>query len=122
MLSLNLKIFLIVVEVIFLLVILINIRNKRLLLKYSLLWLVAIAMMICVVIFPQLLFYIRIFLGMEVVSNLVFMLGWLTLLVLTFALTIIVSEQKKKITLLIEEVGILDNKIKELKNDKEDNK
>lgn len=122
MLSLNLKIFLIVVEVIFLLVILINIRNKRLLLKYSLLWLVAIAMMICVVIFPQLLFYIRIFLGMEVVSNLVFMLGWLTLLALTFALTIIVSEQKKKITLLIEEVGILDNKIKELKNDKEDNK
>ena len=59
------------------------------------------------ILFPQILNFICTLLGIELVSNLVFLMGFLILLVLTFVLTIIVSEQKKKIIVLVEEVAII---------------
>ena len=105
--SINLGIFLFVILTLFILLILHTIRKKMLLLKYSLLWLAASLFMVICLIFPRILNLICTFLGIELVSNLVFLIGFFILLVLTFALTIIVSEQKKKIVLLVEEVAII---------------
>lgn len=118
----NLKIFLLVVEFCFFIMIISNIRKKRLLLKYSLLWLGAILVMTIAIIFPQMLTWVCKLLEIELVSNLVFLLGVLILIVLSFSLTIIVSDLKKKIILLIEEVGILQNKLEGEKDDKKINR
>lgn len=102
--TLNLKIFLLIVEVIFFVMIIYNIRRNKLLLKYSLLWLISAFIMTIVIIFPKILKYICMFLGIELISNLVFLLGLFILLMLTFALTIIVSGQNHRIILLVEEI------------------
>lgn len=114
--SLNLRIFLFFILISFIILILHTIKKKRLLLKYSLLWLAASLFMSICIIFPQILSFICTILGIELVSNLVFLLGFLILLILTFVLTIIVSEQKKKIILLIEEVAIIKKEISNFKN------
>jgi len=105
--SINLRIFLFFILISFILLILHTIKKKRLLLKYSLLWLAASLFMFICIVFPQILTLICTILGIELVSNLVFLIGFLILLVLTFILTIIVSEQKKKIILLVEELAII---------------
>ena len=115
--SINLRIFLFLILISFIILILHTIRRKRLLLKYSLLWLAASLLMAICIIFPQILNFICTLLGIELISNLVFLMGFLILLVLTFVLTIIVSEQKKKIIVLVEEVAIIK---KELSGDKDD--
>jgi len=116
--SINLRIFLFLILISFILLILHTIKKKRLLLKYSLLWLAASLFMSICMVFPQILDLFRTLLGIELVSNLVFLIGFLILLVLTFALTIIVSEQKKKIILLVEEVAIIKKDLSSYENNK----
>lgn len=116
--TIKLEIFLLILVTFFILLILHTIKNHRLLLKYSLLWLASSLVMIICILFPSFLSIICNILGIELVSNLVFLISFFILLVLTFALTIIVSEQKKKIVLLVEEIAIIKKEIKEIKNDK----
>ena len=112
--SINLKIFLIIIILFFITFIVDNIKKQRLSLKYSLLWLFSSFIMILCVLCPNLLTLICKILNIELVSNLVFLLGLLILLVLAFALTIIISEQKKRIVLLTEELSILEKRVREL--------
>lgn len=114
--SINLRIFLFFILISFIILILHTIKKKRLLLKYSLLWLAASLFMSICIIFPQTLNFVCTLLGIELVSNLVFLLGFLILLALTFVLTIIVSEQKKKVIILVEEVSILKKELSGYKN------
>ncbi len=117
----NLRVFLLIVVISFILLILHTIKKKRLLLKYALLWIASSLFMIISILFPQFLILLCKLLGIELVSNLVFLIGFLILLVLTFVLTIIVSEQKKKIILLVEETAIIKKELKEIKDQKKSN-
>lgn len=116
--TINLEIFLLLFIICFILLILHTIKKQRLLLKYSLLWIASSLVMLICILFPSFLNLICHILGIELVSNLVFLISFFILLVLTFALTIIVSEQKKKIVLLVEEIAIIKKQIKEIENDK----
>lgn len=113
----NLRIFLFSILIFFIILILHTIKKKKLLLKYSLLWLVTSLFMSICILFPQILELICNLLGIKLISNLVLLIGFLILLVLTFILTIIVSEQKKKIILLIEEFSIIKKEITNLKRE-----
>lgn len=115
--SINLRIFLFLVILIFIFLIIHTIKKKRLLLKYSLLWLAASLFMIISILFPNILSLMCQLLGIKLVSNLVFLTGILILLVLTFVLTIIVSEQKRKLILLTQEIALIKKELKEKKND-----
>lgn len=119
--SINLRIFLVLSVFCFILFILYVIKKQKLLLKYSLLWLASSFLMLICILFPSFLNLLCKILEIELVSNLVFLIGFLILLVLTFVLTIIVSEQKNKIVVLTEEIAIIKKELKELKNDKEIN-
>lgn len=119
--SINLRIFLVLVVISFIILIVHAIRKNRLLLKYSLLWLASAFIMLVSILFPTFLKLLTNLLGIELVSNLVFLIGFFILLVLTFVLTIIVSEQKRKIVLLVEEIAIVKKEIEEIRNDKKNN-
>lgn len=78
--------------------------------KYSLLWYFIALVILLVALFPSLFSIIATNFGFQVMSNLVIgiILGLFTFL--TMALTIIAAGQKKKITLLIQEISILKEK------------
>ena len=111
--ELNLKIVLIIVSLIMIYTTLKSVRNNKLPIKYSLIWLLSGLILLFVSIFTNTFGYISSLIGFQVSSNLVIGIFISLLLLITMMLTKIVSEQNKKITLLIEEVSILKKKVDE---------
>lgn len=90
-----------------------KILSKRIIpVKYSFLWWLAIIVLLMLVIFPDVLIWFAYQLGFQTISNLVVGVFIVILFFITISLTVIVSAQKKKITLLIQEVSILKEKMK----------
>lgn len=110
--SVRLKIFLVLLIFAFISYIVLRVKKNKLNLKYSLLWLFASLFLLLCVFSEGLLGSIAAFIGIETVSNMIFLFGLVLLMGLTFALTNIVSMQKKKITSLVQEVGILKNELR----------
>ena len=86
-------------------------RKGRIPIKYSLLWYFSSLIIFLVAIFPFIIEFIANILGFTTLSNLITAIIVVILLFLTMSLTIITSGQKKKITLLIQEVSILKEKV-----------
>lgn len=103
----KLVIFLIIVALIFVIYVWCNIVKRKLTIKYALIWLLFSIAMIIAVLVPGFLKLICNFIGIATVSNFIFFIGFGLLLLITFALTKIVSNQKSKITVLCQEVAIL---------------
>lgn len=90
-----------------------KILSKRIIpVKNSFLWWLAIIVLLMLVIFPDVLIWFAYQLGFQTISNLVVGVFIVILFFITISLTVIVSAQKRKITLLIQEVSILKEKIK----------
>ena len=79
--------------------------------KYSLLWYAFALVILLVGIFPNVFSFISKALGFEVMSNLIIAIIIGSLLLLTMALTVMIAGQKKKTTMLIQEISILKAKI-----------
>lgn len=107
----RLSIILIIINILFMLFVYSNVRRKKIILKYALLWFVASIIFIICALTPNLMTSIANFMGIEKASNMVFLfvIGMNT--IITFILTTIISTQKNKITLLVQEVGILKEKM-----------
>ncbi len=90
-----------------------KVLSKRLIpIKYSLLWWLAVIVLLILVVIPDVLIWFAYRIGFQTISNLVVGVFIIILFFITISLTVIVSAQKKKITLLIQEVSILKQKIK----------
>lgn len=90
-------------------------HKDRLSIKYSILWLLMIVLAFLILIIPNLLELISKTLGFELVSNMVLCVFIVILLLMSIALTVMITKQKKKITLLVQEVGIINKKLEDLK-------
>lgn len=86
--------------------------------KYSLLWYFISVIIFCVALFSSPLEAFANFVGFETLSNMIIGIILCLLIFLTMALTIIVSSQRKKITLLIQELSLLKNQDKYRKTNK----
>ncbi len=86
-------------------------RKGRIPIKYSLLWYFCSVIIVLVAIIPFAMDFFADLLGFATISNLIIGILITLLLFLTMALTIITSGQKKKITLLIQEVSMLKNEV-----------
>ena len=80
--------------------------------KYSLLWYLFAILILLVSIFPNLFGFISAKLGFQAMSNLIIGVLIAILLLLTMALTVMIAGQKKKTTLLIQELSILRHEVK----------
>lgn len=90
-----------------------KVLNKRIIpVKYSFLWWLAIVVLLALVIIPDVLIWLSTKLGFQTISNLVVGVFIVILFFITISLTVIVSTQKRKITLLIQEVSILKDQLK----------
>lgn len=109
--SINLKLSVMFFVLVLLLSIVFLLRKGKLSTKYSILWIFASIILVLMVLFPNILTFLSKLLGFEVPSNMLFSVFIGILLLLVLALTVIVSNQKAKITMLIQEVSLLKQKI-----------
>jgi hypothetical protein len=107
----GLRILLIIVSLVLLIIVLRLIAKNKLPIKYSLFWIVSCITLLLVGIFPKVISFFKKVAGFETSSNLVIGIFLVILLGVTLLLTIIVSDQKKKITLLTQELSILKSKV-----------
>ena len=112
MMSINLKIFLVTVCILSLFYVYYKLLQKKLDYKSALSLIIMIIILMLLCIFDQVLIPIKEFLGFEVVSNMIFFLGFAFLSILLLSLSIKVNKQNEKIIKLTQEISILkkDNK------------
>lgn len=99
-------------NVIAMLIVYANLKRKKILLKYALVWFFASFIMIFCALTPNLMTNIANLLGIEKASNMVFLFLIGINLMITFILTMIISNQKNKIITLVEEIGIIKEQMK----------
>lgn len=103
---------LIIFSIVLFLITTVVLKKGRIPIKYALVWYFAAVSIFMVAVFPFFIELLANFIGFETVSNLIIGIIITLLLFITMSLTIIVSGQKKKITLLIQEVSMLKSKNK----------
>lgn len=101
----------IIISILFLL------RKKKITIKYSIIWILLFSMLLIATIIPGFLVWVTHLLGFKTASNMVFSLIIGVLVIITIALTVIVSKQDKMIRLLVQEISILKKNIGD-KNEK----
>lgn len=101
-----LRIELLAAAVLFIVLVITTINRKKLLMKYSLIWLLASLCMLLIAIFPQIAEGITTLVGIQTTSNFVYLMAIIFLLALTFSLTVIVSVQANKIKKLVQTLSI----------------
>ena len=109
-----LQIQLVIFSLSMIIVVLYIVNRGKITIKYSLIWLFAGIIMLISASVPRLIERISDFLGFQVPSNLVFFIFIGFLVILTLSLTAIVSGQREKITLLIQEVSLLKKKLEDV--------
>ena len=119
----HLKIFLLVCLLIVLVYMVNQIKDKKLVLQYTLSWMFLIFGLAVVILFPGILNIISRLIGIAVPVNTVFFLGFLFALVIIFNLTSAVSKMSVEITRLTQELALLKKRINDTAetNDEETN-
>lgn len=122
MIPYTLQITLSIAVVCYFILILYYLKKKMLELKYTLIWLVAGVVMGVMIFFPELLVIFVHILGIESNMNGLYILCFAFVICILMTLTSIVSRQQSKIRILIQEISMLEKRIRELelKNHGED--
>lgn len=105
--SINLIFVSVLFSILVITLILIFIRNGRINIKYSLVWLLLFLLFLIFLMVPGFLSFITHVLGFQTASNMILSILIAVLVVINICLTGIVSSQDKKIRLLIQEVSIM---------------
>ena len=122
MISHRLQIFAVLAVLAFLAVLIILLRKNRLSLKYSLLWLFSGIVLLILSLFPGLLDSFSRLIGVYSSVNALFavLIGCIILLMISF--TAIVSKEKKEIVRLVQEMSLLENRLRELEEKAEEDR
>lgn len=105
--TIKLKLFLIIICILFDIFIWKKVQNEKLQLGQSFIWFLLSFILIFVTIFDNVLVPIQQFLGFETISNMIFLIGFFLLTLITFSINIKISEQTIKIKKLTQELALL---------------
>lgn len=111
-----LRITLSIAVICYFIIILYYLKKRMLELKYTLIWLAAGVVMGIMLIFPDLLEWFRSILGIESNMNALYMLCFAFIIMILMTLTSIVSRQMLKIRVLIQEISMLEKRVRELES------
>lgn len=114
MIGTTLRILLIAAVIIYFLIILILLKNKKLSLKYTLLWLLAGVAMALLVAIPQLLSWLVNLVGIQSNMNGLFIFCIAFVVMILMSITSIVTRLNMKVRTLTQEIAILEKRIREL--------
>ena len=113
MMTLKFRLILAAIRLIGFVIIINMVRKKSLDLRYALIWLALIAMILVIVIVPGLLGVITHFLGIYDAMNMVFFMGFVFLIVVTFFLTAALSRNSNRIKALTQQVALLEKQVRD---------
>ena len=120
--QIQLKIALICILLIYLFCILKAVKRKNMRIGYLIFWTITGVILIIALLIPNLVDNISLKLGFGMPINMIFSAAIFIILYLIFNLTILISKEENKNTLLIQEISILKRRIEELEKDKKINK
>lgn len=112
--NIQLQLFLIIVIVIFLCAMVILLKNRKLSLRYTLLWLMSGFVLLIVAIFPGIISWLTKLIGIVSPVNAVFVLEAIFVLMIMLSLTVIVSQINRKLKRLIQDNAVLEERVREL--------
>ena len=115
----NLKIVLIVVVLIYIFFILRAVKRKYMRIGYLAFWSITGGILIIALLIPNLVENISSILGFGIPINMIFSIAIFIILYLIFNLTILISKEQNRNTLLIQEISILKKRIIELEKKEE---
>lgn len=113
----TLRVVLIAAVIVYFIMILIFLKNKTLELRYTLLWMFAGMILAVLVIWPELLSRLVRLVGIQNNMNGLFIMAIAFIVMIMMSLTSIVSRQTNKIRHLIQEIAILEKRVRELEKD-----
>ena len=116
MLSTSLRVAILIAILFYFFLLFVLLRQKRLTLKYTLLWLFSGVLMLLLSIFPQLLNGITRMLGIQLQSNALFAILIFCIIIILMALTSIISKQNESIKQLVQYTALLEKRIREIEN------
>lgn len=114
--QLSLKIALICILLIYIFCILKAVKRKNMRIGYLIFWSITGVMLIIALLIPNLVDNISSKLGFEMPINMIFSIAIFIILYLIFDLTIIISKEEKKNTMLIQEISMLKKRVEDLEN------
>lgn len=114
MIPVNLRIVLICALLIYFAIVFIFLKNKTLELRYTLLWLVAGTVLTILLIWPKVLNLGVNLIGIQSNMNGLFIMTIGFLVMIMMSLTAIVSRQSNRIRILVQEIAIMDKKIRNI--------
>ena len=109
--SVVLRIIAVVLSIVFLTAVITLVSQKKLQLKYSLMWLLMGVVLLASALFPNLVSFFAHIAGVELTSNFVFIIGIVFLVGVCLLLTYIASWQSHDIRQLIQRVALLEKRI-----------
>ena len=112
--NLRLQVFLILIIIAFFFALVILLKQKKLSLRYTLLWLLADLVLLIVAIFPGIINWFMSIVGIVSPVNTVFAIEAIFVLVIMLSLTCIVSQENRKIRKLIQENALLEKRVRDL--------
>ena len=110
----TLRLFLIAAMAVYFLILILFVRRHGLSLKYSLLWIGMGIIILLLILFPQILTFITGLLGVYSEMNALLSAMVLFLLLLEISLTAICSRLNTKLTRMIQQTALLEDRIREL--------
>jgi len=110
----RLTIVLILAIIVYFTIILILLKDRKMNMKYSLLWLFTGVAMLVLVLKPDTIIYLKALIGVTDNMNFLFMILIAFLIMLVLSLTSIASRQANRITKLIQTQGLLEKRVREL--------
>ena len=112
--TLNLKIALIIMTIIYLVLIFKEIKNKKLQISFSTFWIISGILLIIAIAIPNFIEILTKKLGFLIPVNMLFCITIFVAFYLIFHLTVKLSKESQKNTLLIQELSILKQKVDKL--------
>ena len=110
----SLKITLIIILLIYLFCILNAVKRKNMRISYLIFWSITGVILIFALLIPNLVENASKLLGFEMPINMIFSIAIFIILYLIFNLTILISKEKNKNVLLVQEISILKKRVEDL--------
>lgn len=112
--SIQLQLVLIIGSALFLIITVYHIRSSSLETGQSIRWFVGAVILLLLALFPDVVQYVSRWAGVEVPSNLIFMIMIAYLLVTSLSLSASISKEHAKTRKLVQDIAILEKRVKEM--------
>ena len=116
MLSPSLRYAILIAIGIYFIILVVLLKQKKLALRYTLLWLFSGVLMLLVCIFPQILGGITRLLGIKLLSNALFAILFFCMIMILVSLTAIISKQGEAIKQLVQHAALLEKRLRDIEN------